>query len=350
MDLGTPLSQTVATTAAVSTATTVGTVSLETDESRSPGGPLISVIVPTRDRAQTLQATIDAVRRGTFDRFEMIIVDQSAGHETRDLVALVRDDRLRYLSNRREGYGAASSRNLGIAVSRAPLLAMTDDDTEPASDWLERIVTLFHEDDELEFIAGALVAPPHDSASGFVPSFDAEPGISMRELALRAAGANLAARARLLYRIGGFDEYCGPGSRLRASDDGDLLLRVVASGCKVRVDPGVRVLHTNGFRPSGEAMALHERYSFGNGGNYGRIARRGKGRLGLWFVGRELAKLVRGLMPGRDFTNEAGFVRLRLKGFIAGFTLDPADGFVSGEALQRMAEAVHNASRESGRP
>ncbi|MEO6156522.1 MAG: glycosyl transferase, partial [Ilumatobacteraceae bacterium] len=163
------------------------------------------------------------------------------------------------------------------------------------------------------------------------------------------SGANFSMRRTLLDRVGGYDEFCGPGSRLRASDDTDLLHRVIRSGAKIRVDPQVEVVHTHGFRNQEAVVALSERYAFGNGGNYGRFLRRGDLMAGVTFTYREVHRLARAATSlDRSWLRaEIGGSRTRVRGFITGFRLPRDQGYVNGDAMRRLTYLANVLRRES---
>ena len=96
---------------------------------------LIPVVIPTKDRPRILTA-VRSVLRGEHQDVEVIVVDQSTDGATVAALAQVDDGRLHDLTNRRPGYGAASSRNLGLAYGRGEVLAITDDDVEARPNWL----------------------------------------------------------------------------------------------------------------------------------------------------------------------------------------------------------------------
>lgn len=299
---------------------------------------LVSIIIPTKQRPQPLYDAVQSVFRSTYQHFELFVIDQSPDDASaRILEPFWRDLRFHYLLNRRPGFGAASSRNLGIAASRGEVIALIDDDVEVRPNWLEQIVTEFSADPELDFIAGKLTAPPYDLASGYTPAFEAWPHLSRWHFPLHASGANFSIRRRLLDRIGGYDEFCGPGSRLRASDDTDLCWRIVRSGARYKICPHIEVVHTHGFRPRGEAEALFARYQYGNGGNFGRFTRRGDLFAGAWFLAREVKHILRAIPAAlRGDRRELFYTTQRLRGFWDGLRLPPDEGFVSGEHLRRL--------------
>ncbi len=101
--------------------------------------PEVSVVVPTRDRAQRLSGLLRSLRGQTIApaRFEVIVVDDGSRDRTPLLLreAAGRSD-LSLTSVRLEGRGPAAARNVGWRSARAALIAFTDDDCEAAPGWL----------------------------------------------------------------------------------------------------------------------------------------------------------------------------------------------------------------------
>jgi glycosyltransferase involved in cell wall biosynthesis len=308
--------------------------------------PLVSVVIPTRSRPHAVVEAVASVFAGAYQRFELFVIDQSPDDETRvALAGVMTDPRFHFHFNRRPGYGAASSRNIGIALSSGEIVAITDDDVAARPDWLEQIVAEFAADPDLDFVLGRLTAPPYDHEAGYIPEFCPFPELSKWRLPTVAAGANFSMRRRLFDRVGGYDEFCGPGSRLGASDDGDLSMRIAHSGAKWKACPHVEVIHVHGFRDREQTAALLRRYERGVGGNYGRAARRGLVLPAAWYLAREARDAARvGLdrLRGRRGASFAGS-RRRLGGFVDGFKLSPHEGYVSGSDLRRMRERLGGA-------
>ena len=91
--------------------------------------PLISAIIPTRNRAVLLPRALDSVyaQEGIGEQFdlEVVIVDDASADATPDVVTQYPRARYIRLSTPR---GASGARNAGIAVSRGALIAFLDDD------------------------------------------------------------------------------------------------------------------------------------------------------------------------------------------------------------------------------
>ncbi|MDS0281796.1 glycosyltransferase family 2 protein [Haloarcula onubensis] len=89
--------------------------------------PAVSVVVPTYNRAQTLGAAIESVLGQTYERFELLVVDDGSTDQTQSVVEGFEDPRIRY--RRFEGNrGANVARNAGIRNANADLVAFVDSD------------------------------------------------------------------------------------------------------------------------------------------------------------------------------------------------------------------------------
>lgn len=90
---------------------------------------LVSVIVPTYNRQNLLIDCIDSVLSQTYQKWELIIIDDGSTDETyRVLVdrSYLNQSRIRYI--RKKNGGCASARNLGISVSIGNYICFLDSD------------------------------------------------------------------------------------------------------------------------------------------------------------------------------------------------------------------------------
>ncbi|MDX1674679.1 MAG: glycosyltransferase family A protein [Longimicrobiales bacterium] len=102
--------------------------------------PLVSVIIPTRDRAELLRGAVEAVLAQTHPELDVIIVDDGSGDHTPDVVAgFVADRRVRALRNE-ESAGAAAARNAGAEVARGEILLFEDDDCRGEPERVEKLI------------------------------------------------------------------------------------------------------------------------------------------------------------------------------------------------------------------
>jgi hypothetical protein len=105
--------------------------------------PNIAVVIATCRRPDLLHRCLEALCLQTLPAsdFEVIVVDDGHTADTRAVVErfsqLSDMPRFRYLESQGTR-GPAGARNVGWRATRAALIAFTDDDTIPASDWLEQ--------------------------------------------------------------------------------------------------------------------------------------------------------------------------------------------------------------------
>lgn len=303
-----------------------------------PAKPRVSVVIPTRNRADYLREALCGIAAGELQDFEVMVMDQTDGDSTERIVAAF-DSRFRY--HRMPRNGACPGRNLGAALARAEVVAFTDDDVVPNRDWLSQIVSNFDADPGVEFVFGQLKAPPYDGRPGWFPETLLPPNIDeprqRRKIACIGSGANMSARKSFLRRAGGFDEVLGPNDTYTINSDAALAYKAYRSAHWIgRAE--VEVVHKNGFRPFPELRALFDSYSYELGANYARFVRRGDWRaaqlfiLEQWEIIADAAVALLHLRRPRRLRAIPPYIR----GFIAGLRLSPQIGYVDGDAFQRM--------------
>jgi len=96
---------------------------------------LISVVIPTRNRASSLVQTIDALQAQTYPFHEILVVDDGSTDQT--ATAMQRITGIRYIHQ--PSRGPAAARNRGSREAQGDILAYTDDDCVPLLTWLEQI-------------------------------------------------------------------------------------------------------------------------------------------------------------------------------------------------------------------
>lgn len=102
--------------------------------------PVISVVIPTRNRAALLRHSIGSVLRQTVRDIEIVIVDEASSDETpaviEELVAA--DPRVRGVRHD-VARGAAAARNTGVQYASGDVVAFNDDDCIWHPEKLERL-------------------------------------------------------------------------------------------------------------------------------------------------------------------------------------------------------------------
>ena len=99
------------------------------------GSPVVTVVMPVKDRAREVVDAIRSVVAQTFTAWELIVVDDGSSDGTSEAVrALLDDPRIRLFET--ESRGVSGARNMAIAHARAPYLAFLDSDNQWDPDFL----------------------------------------------------------------------------------------------------------------------------------------------------------------------------------------------------------------------
>lgn len=106
--------------------------------------PLVSIIVPTRNAHEVLEACVSSVlERTTYPRFELLIVDNGSDDDEalRYLERLRQDGRVRVLRDERP-FNYSALNNAAARQTRGDVLVLLNNDTEViTSSWLEELVS-----------------------------------------------------------------------------------------------------------------------------------------------------------------------------------------------------------------
>lgn len=86
--------------------------------------PEVSVIVPTKNSAATLEACLESIRSQTFKSLELIVIDNFSSDDTREIAARLAD---RVFTR---GPERSAQRNFGAKMSSGDYLLMIDSDME----------------------------------------------------------------------------------------------------------------------------------------------------------------------------------------------------------------------------
>jgi glycosyltransferase involved in cell wall biosynthesis len=89
--------------------------------------PLISIIIPTYNRADLIGKAIQSILEQTYKNWELIVVDNYSDDNTKDVISAFNDDRICMISTPRTG-SVAASRNLGLSHSNGEWIAFLDSD------------------------------------------------------------------------------------------------------------------------------------------------------------------------------------------------------------------------------
>jgi glycosyltransferase involved in cell wall biosynthesis len=218
------------------------------DETNARGGdslPFVSIVVPTRNRADLLADAVDSVVNQDYPagRYEVIVVDAGSTDGTPDLGRAFskRPDAPTVRYFRHERTNANSARNLGIGRASGSLIAFLDDDELAPPEWLASFVdsTIRHPD--VECFGGPYRVRYEGRPPRLCPrcavdsSFDQ--GDEERQVD-RVRGGNMLIRPEAFDRVGRFDEALSG-----YWDETEWMLRLSASGGRIVYVPPSPIVH-----------------------------------------------------------------------------------------------------------
>lgn len=92
-----------------------------------PQDELVSIIMPTHNRADSIPDAIISVISQSYQNWELIIVDDGGTDNTEEVVSRFNDDRIIY-NKLNESKGSSGARNTALSMSKGPIIAYLDDD------------------------------------------------------------------------------------------------------------------------------------------------------------------------------------------------------------------------------
>lgn len=200
--------------------------------------PTVSVVIPTHNRRDLIQETIQSVLDQTFEDFEILVVDNGSTDDTRQVVCGICDSRIHYIYQGNTGR-PAGPRNTGIRNARGKYIAFLDSDDL----WLPHKLALQVEVLDRQQDIGLVFGQLQGFGDGIVEGnpwpriSEAKFGKIFKSLFLSwnfIPCLTVVTRREVLERIGGFDEE----PALKAVEDFDLWLRI-ARVCNIQFVPEV---------------------------------------------------------------------------------------------------------------
>jgi glycosyltransferase involved in cell wall biosynthesis len=104
----------------------------------------VSVIVITYNEGAYIQECLRSILNQSFKDFELIIVDDCSSDKTAQVIAEIRDERIRYIKQDRN-YGVSESRNAGVRQAKGECIFFTDADCAPTKYWIEEGLKVLRE-------------------------------------------------------------------------------------------------------------------------------------------------------------------------------------------------------------
>jgi len=224
----------------------------------------LSILIPTFNRADTLDRALATVFSQTLDSFEVIVVDN--GPSTDRTPAVIEEyecDQLQYV--RTEEQGCIVARNMAAERASGTYLLTIDDDIELLeTTTLERLVDIFRANNGVGVIGSIELPDPEyevqssddaidvgriTNGGDVKTAFETLDGHGITSVD-HVRSAFMGIRRDVFTSIGGFDQsYHARGLGFRYETD--LCMRVQQAGYDVVVDPEIKIWHKGAARSRG---------------------------------------------------------------------------------------------------
>jgi GT2 family glycosyltransferase len=234
--------------------------------------PLVTVIIVNHNRAALLEACLCSLKKPQGAPFEVVVVDNGSSDGSAALVerfAASAPFPVRLLRNE-ANLGFCAANNQGIRASRAPFVALLNNDAEAEAEWLGRLHAAFadprvgmaaskilvHDDPRVIDKAGHLIWLDGQNRGRGTGELD-RGQYDRTEEVLWPDGCACMYRREMLDEIGLFDE-----DLFAYGDDAELGLRARIAGWRCLYVPGAVVRHRRGATlgvASPRRLALIER-------------------------------------------------------------------------------------------
>lgn len=270
---------------------------------------VLSVIVPTRNRAKLLDKMLNSLLAQTYpvSSFEVIVVDNGSTDKTREIFEKYEDKLGNYYYVYNSSPGLHIGRHAGLNVAKGEIIVYADDDIRAMPTWLESIYEAFKKNPDVALVGGKNL-----------PEFEATPPSWVNQLwqeqeGLRSCslfsildagneigeispysvwGCNFSIRKSVLLRIGGFHPDGMPKDKLRYRGDGETAVakRVLLMGYKTLYHPQASVYHWVSSERMTFSYVFERAYRSGISASYSRIRRNGKKmpKFNLLYIARTL--------------------------------------------------------------
>jgi GT2 family glycosyltransferase len=216
--------------------------------------PLLSVIICSLRRTESLHKCLDSLSKQSIKNFEIIIID-----ETND-----------------PGKGLAAARDVGWRQAKSDLVAWIDDDVVVSQNWVNEIITIFSNNPQVGGVSGPTIIPTEllknrlvfwwyknnsllaktwikimldgdpyivgkiTKIGWWTPGSNFKSCLKIKTEVDYLEACNMTLRRKLVEKVGGFDlKFKGTSEWCEV----DLAMRIKKLGIKLVFDPKVRVDH-----------------------------------------------------------------------------------------------------------
>lgn len=220
------------------------------------GNPLVSILIPNKDQAETLDKCLKSIEKLTdYENYEIIIIENNSTEEkTFEYYEQICNDKIRVVYWEKE-FNYSAINNFGAKQAKGDYLLLLNNDMEVISrDWLKELLStcqrkevgavgarLYYPDDTVQH-AGIIIGIGGVAGSVFVGMKRGYTGYMHRAAIQQDLSAVTAACMMMKRSV--FEEVGGLEEELKvAFNDVDLCLRIREKGHLIVYDPYVELYH-----------------------------------------------------------------------------------------------------------
>ncbi|MCI5648106.1 MAG: glycosyltransferase family 2 protein [Fusicatenibacter sp.] len=221
------------------------------------GKPLVSILIPNKDQAKTLEACIRSIcQKATYSSYEIIVIENNSTEpETFELYQRLEEKNIRVIRYPEQGFNYSAINNFGVREARGEYLLFLNNDIEVITpDFIEKMVgncqrkdvgavgvKLYYPDHTIQH-AGIVIGIGGIAGHAFLGMQGARSGY-LHKASLQMNVSAVTAACMMMKRevfdaVGGFEEKLSV-----AFNDVDLCLRVGRAGWRIVYNPHVEMYH-----------------------------------------------------------------------------------------------------------
>lgn len=197
---------------------------------------MVSIVLPTYNRAYILGRAVESVLNQTYPYFELILVDDGSTDSTQELIENYQDERICYYKLDENG-GQSRARNFGIEHARYEYIAFEDSDDIWHPNKLEVQMQLMkHASESVGFCYHKIRYEMEELGTVILPSENIDTDRKSGSIYKQLLYGNLVscpsvlARKKCLMDVGGFD------TSMKSLEDYDLVLKMAKTYQALFVD------------------------------------------------------------------------------------------------------------------
>lgn len=195
--------------------------------------PLVSFIIPTRNRSEMLEKTLECIEDQNYPEKEVMIIDDNPDStETKKMIE-EKFPHVKYIRLPNKAHGPAKAINIGVENTEGEIIAQLDDDVEIGPDWTQKLLNKLEElPDEVALIQPKIIEDNNHikwSKEGYTDRFQ---------------GCGILYKRKLFEEVG----YLDPDMFYVVHEE-DLGARLLSNGYKIYVYPEVEIRHKSSWAP-----------------------------------------------------------------------------------------------------